>query len=106
MEFLGNPASFLAAILALPVLWFAKRSLADENDRGGVLAVAAAIASGRADCGMGIPAAAAAVGLDFVPLFNERYDLVVPEAHYNSDLLRPLFAVLDDPHFRAEVDRG
>lgn len=39
LEFLGNPASFLAAILALPVLWFAKRSLADENDRGGVLAV-------------------------------------------------------------------
>jgi hypothetical protein len=39
LEYLGEPASLIAAILALPVLWFAKRSLADENDRGGVLAI-------------------------------------------------------------------
>jgi peptidylprolyl isomerase len=39
LEFLGNTTSLIAAILALPVLWFAKRSLADENDRGGVLAI-------------------------------------------------------------------
>jgi putative molybdopterin biosynthesis protein len=38
------------------------------------LGVAAAVASGRADCGMGIPAAAQALELDFVPLFQERYD--------------------------------
>jgi hypothetical protein len=39
LEFLGNTTSLIAAILALPVLWFAKSSLADENDRGGVMAV-------------------------------------------------------------------
>jgi len=67
------------------------------------LAVAAAVASGRADCGLGIPAAARAVGLDFIPLFQERYDLVIPKAHYNSDLIAPLLALLQDPDFRTAV---
>jgi putative molybdopterin biosynthesis protein len=67
------------------------------------LAVAAAVASGRADCGLGIPAAARAVGLDFIPLFQERYDLVIPKAHYNSDLIAPLLALLQAPDFRTAV---
>ncbi|MBI3173922.1 MAG: molybdopterin biosynthesis protein [Chloroflexi bacterium] len=67
------------------------------------LGVAAAVASGRADCGLGIPAAAQALDLDFVPLFNERYDLVIPTAYAESDLLAPLFAVLADPAFRQSV---
>ncbi len=67
------------------------------------LGVAAAVASGRADCGLGIPAAAQALDLDFVPLFNERYDLVIPTVHAESDLLAPLFAVLADPAFRWAV---
>ena len=40
------------------------------------LGVAAAVASGRADCGLAIAAAAQALDLEFVPLFKERYDLV------------------------------
>ncbi|MEJ2264990.1 MAG: substrate-binding domain-containing protein [Anaerolineales bacterium] len=67
------------------------------------LAVAAAVASGRADCGLGIAAAAQALDLDFVPLFNERYDLVIPLEYYRSQLLAPLFAVLEDPAFRQAV---
>lgn len=61
------------------------------------LAVAAAVASGAADCGLGILAAARALGLDFVPLFGERYDLVIPQTHYASDLLAPLLALMRDP---------
>lgn len=63
------------------------------------LAVAAAVASGRADCGMGIAAAAQALDIDFVPMFDERYDLIVPQEHYQSSLLKPLFSVLRDPKF-------
>ncbi|MFZ0534304.1 MAG: molybdopterin biosynthesis protein, partial [Anaerolineales bacterium] len=48
------------------------------------LAVAAAIASGRADCGLGIAAAAQALGLDFIPLYQERYDLVIPQRYYDD----------------------
>jgi len=67
------------------------------------LAVAAAVASGRADSGMGIAAAAQALDLDFVPLFDERYDLVIPVEYYHGELLAPLFQVLQEPAFRQAV---
>lgn len=67
------------------------------------LAVAAAIASGRADCGLGIAAAAHALDLDFIPLFQERYDLVIPEVYAGSDLLSPLFDLLQDKKFKQVV---
>jgi putative molybdopterin biosynthesis protein len=67
------------------------------------LGVAAAIASGRADCGLGIAAAAQALDLDFIPLFQERYDLVIPKEHADSDLLAPLFGLLADSAFRKAV---
>jgi len=68
------------------------------------LAVAAAIASGAADCGLGILAAARALDLDFVPLDHERYDLVIPAAFCESDVLAPLLAIVRDPAFAARVD--
>ena len=67
------------------------------------LAVAAAVSSGKADCGLGIAAAARALDLDFIPLFQERYDLVVPKHHYDSSLLAPLFQVLNDLAFQQAV---
>jgi putative molybdopterin biosynthesis protein len=67
------------------------------------LAVAAAVASGVADAGTGIRAAARALALDFVPIEWERYDLVIPREHYESALLEPLLALLDDADFRATV---
>lgn len=67
------------------------------------LSVAAAVSSGRADCGLGISAAAQALGLAFVPLFQERYDLVIPRLHAESGRLRPLFEILSDDSFRQQV---
>jgi putative molybdopterin biosynthesis protein len=67
------------------------------------LAVAAAVASGAADCGMGILAAARALDLDFVPLDSERYDLVIPAEHYRSELLKPLLEIIRSPAFAARV---
>ncbi len=67
------------------------------------LGIAAAIASGRADCGLGIPAAAQALNLDFVPLFHERYDLVIPQEYASGNLLAPLFAVINGQAFRDAV---
>lgn len=69
------------------------------------LGVAAAVASGRADCGLGIAAAAQALDLDFIPLFQERYDLVIPRQFADSDLLAPLFELLADSRFRAAVSQ-
>jgi putative molybdopterin biosynthesis protein len=69
------------------------------------LGVAAAVASGRADCGLGIAAAAQALDLDFIPLFQERYDLVIPKQFAESDLLAPLFGLLADRRFREAVSQ-
>jgi putative molybdopterin biosynthesis protein len=67
------------------------------------LAVAAAVASGAADAALGIHSAAAALGLDFIPLAKERYDLAVPKPYYESALLQPLWQILADPVFKAAV---
>lgn len=67
------------------------------------LAVAAAVASGRVDCGLGITAAARALDLDFIPLFQERYDLVSPLAYVDQPLLAPLWQLLQDSAFRETV---
>jgi putative molybdopterin biosynthesis protein len=67
------------------------------------LGVTAAVRSGRADCGLAIAAAAKALELDFIPLYQERYDLIVPEEHFQSDLLSPLWEVLEGAQFRQAV---
>ncbi|HET7088909.1 MAG TPA: substrate-binding domain-containing protein, partial [Anaerolineae bacterium] len=67
------------------------------------LAVAAAVQSGVADCGLGVRAAARALDLDFVSVEWERYDLVVPQTHYESDLLKPLLDLLHDKSFQQAV---
>ena len=69
------------------------------------LGVATAVASGRADCGLGIAAAAQALDLDFIPLFQERYDLVIPKQFAEDDLLAPLFELLADRGFREAVSQ-
>ena len=67
------------------------------------LAVAAAIASGRGDAGLGITAAARALGLDFVPVTWEPYDLVVAPGTLDGPLLEPLWALLRSDKFQAAV---
>jgi putative molybdopterin biosynthesis protein len=67
------------------------------------LSVAAAISSGRADCGLGIASAAQALDLEFIPLFQERYDLVIPKENAEGDLVAPLFDVLQESKFHEAV---
>ena len=61
--------------------------------------VAAAVQGGRADVGLGILPAARAMGLEFVPLFEEQYDLVIPTEFYESDLLRPMLDMIRSAEF-------
>jgi putative molybdopterin biosynthesis protein len=68
------------------------------------LAVAAAVAAGRADAGLGVLAASRPFGLDFVPVAQEPYDLVVTQEAYGSGVLAPLWALLADEKFRASVE--
>lgn len=68
------------------------------------LAIAAAVASGAADCGLGILAAARALDLGFIPLIRERYDLVIPKEHFESDFLSPLIDAIRSEEFRKAVE--
>ena len=68
------------------------------------LAVAAAIAGGRADVGLGILSAANAMGLDFVPVTSEQYDLVIPVEHYETEQVQFVLSIIRGDTFRAEVD--
>ena len=67
------------------------------------MAVAVAVQSGVTDCGLGIASAAHALGLDFIPLEQERYDLVIPRVHYDSELLQPLLDLIRGPNLRRAV---
>ena len=67
------------------------------------LGIAAAVASGRADCGLGIPAAAQSLNLDFIPLFDEIYQLIIPRKFAETSLLSPLFYLIRSSQFKRTV---
>ncbi len=68
------------------------------------MGVASAVASGMADTGMGILSAAVALGLDFVPVTSERYDLVIRREHLETPLIQALLHILrEDGEFRRLV---
>jgi len=69
------------------------------------LAVAAAVASGAADCGPGLRRAALALGLDFVPVGEERFDLCIPERHREHAGVQALLDVLAEADFRGALGR-
>ncbi len=60
------------------------------------MSVAASIANGSVDCGMGILAAANALKLDFVPVAEERYDLIVPKQFLNDKKIETLLDVIQN----------
>jgi putative molybdopterin biosynthesis protein len=61
-------------------------------------ATASAIQMGKADAALGLQAAAHQHGLDFIPLFEERYDLLLPRE--NAKALMPLLDYIQTLDFR------
>jgi molybdate-binding protein/DNA-binding transcriptional regulator YhcF (GntR family) len=68
------------------------------------LAVARAIEQGEATVGLGIHAAAAAFGLDFVPLTQERYDLVFSEKKWNTKTAQAVVQIIRSAEFKEQVN--
>jgi len=66
-------------------------------------AVAHAIASGAADVGLGIEAAAKAQGLDFVPLLEENYHLVCLKSALKDPAIVALLDLLKSPAWQAQL---
>ena len=69
------------------------------------LEVARAIVEGRADAGIGVRSAAKLSGLDFIPLQEERYDLVMPAAYLSAHHgLSVLLDTIVSRPFRTEIE--
>ncbi|AOH56738.1 hypothetical protein ABE28_020410 [Peribacillus muralis] len=75
-----------------------------ENEETNHLSVASAVSSGAADVGVGIEKAAKLVGVDFVPLITERYDLVLLKTSTNEELITTVKTILTSIPFQAEID--
>ena len=67
------------------------------------MAVAATVAAGAADAGMGIRAAAVALGLDFIPVGFEQYDIIVNVE--TDEEIALILDILQSAAFRHEVEQ-
>jgi molybdate-binding protein/DNA-binding transcriptional regulator YhcF (GntR family) len=65
------------------------------------MAVASLIAQGGADVGLGAQWAASIAGIDFIPLFNERYDLIGLEKDFSRPLMYKLEEIVSSEDFRS-----
>lgn len=69
------------------------------------LAVAAAVAADDADCGLGVLSAANLMGLDFIPLCNEEYDIAMPKEYLTMDIIKEFINVIKSEEFKIELDK-
>ncbi len=67
------------------------------------LAVAVAVASGSADVGLGIQSAAEALGLDYVIVGEERYDLAIPREFLEEPRMKAMISVIQSKAFQEDV---
>jgi putative molybdopterin biosynthesis protein len=75
-----------------------------QQDEYTHMAVAVAVLSGKADAGLGIKSAAKALGLDFVPLVEERYDLLIPGELFETPMIQAMLAIINSPTFQQTVE--
>jgi putative molybdopterin biosynthesis protein len=69
------------------------------------IGVALAVKSGEADAGMCVYSAAQVLGLPFVPVAQERYELAVLKEHAGDPRVRALIAAIQSAEFRAILSR-
>lgn len=68
------------------------------------MSVAAQIEAGTGDAGMGIYSAAKLYGLDFLPICTEQYDLLIPDAAWDTPMVRHLLNVLRSGELRTKLE--
>ncbi|MFC1868053.1 molybdopterin biosynthesis protein [Thermodesulfobacteriota bacterium] len=74
-----------------------------EHEEFTHMAVAVDVLSGAADCGMGIFAAAKALGLDFIQMEREQYDLIMPSSVLNMPNIQEVIKTIGSQEFRDRV---
>lgn len=75
-----------------------------EHEENNHLSVASAVSTGLADVGVGIEKAAKIVGIDFVPLITEQYDLIILKSPKTEGLISTVKAILSSDQFTSEVN--
>ena len=75
-----------------------------ENEEFTHMSVAVAVQSGTADVALGIYAAAKALGLDFIPVVTEQYDLIIPERFFESENIQILLETIHSQQFKKQVE--
>lgn len=68
------------------------------------LDVGLAVLTGKADCGPAIRAVAGILGLDFLPLTWERFDLLISRDRFFSPSVQRFLNILQEPAFKEQVD--
>ena len=68
------------------------------------MGIASAVVSNMADTGMAVFSAAKALGLDFIPVAMERYDLAITYEFFEFEMIKALLSVInEDKEFRRSV---
>jgi len=68
------------------------------------MSVASAVLTGLADTGLAVYSSAKALGLDFIPVANERYDLAIPHEFMDTEMIRLVLKIIrEDEDFRETV---
>ncbi|MFB5193675.1 substrate-binding domain-containing protein [Neobacillus sp. KR4-4] len=75
-----------------------------DHEESNHLSVASAVSTGAADLGVGIEKAAKIVGVDFVPLITEQYDLVIIKTPKTEPLIHTVKEILSSSHFQSEIN--
>jgi putative molybdopterin biosynthesis protein len=67
------------------------------------MAVASTVAGGIADVGLGILSAARAMGLDFIPIAKERYDIAIPSIQFEDEKIQRMIETIRSDEFKKMV---
>ncbi|MCL4491241.1 MAG: molybdopterin biosynthesis protein [Nitrospirae bacterium] len=69
------------------------------------MAVASAVLTGLADTGLAVLSSAQALGLDFIPVANERYDLAIPHEFMDTEKIKAVIDIIrNNGEFRKSVE--
>jgi putative molybdopterin biosynthesis protein len=100
----GGSGTRILLDFRLKQLGIAPESIAGyANEEFTHMAVAAAVLSGAADVGLGIFSAARALGLDFIPVVTEQYDLLIPDVYFETPAIQQMLAVIRGQRFKQRV---
>ena len=75
-----------------------------EAEAATYMAVAAQVAGGEADCGMGVYSAAHAMGLDFIPVGEEEYDFAMRPETIEMPEMKSFLRLLTSDEFRKKLE--